>query len=204
MKRNANILEYVEKYKYKYGISYAEEGGKLVKHLSAYTVIVWIYSFFMLVLSILSFAMNFAAGALDYSYLSNVFFTTIACAVTMVIAAAFFVCKKKIIGCVIAIITQPVIVLAYKPISVYGAGYLPSFYWKFLVPAILFIIFATWLICVLIRARVKNNNIYDMLVEGLYKQYGTRNGEKLNEDEWNEFLTNYNPHKQITQEDIHK
>ncbi len=198
MKRNANILEYVEKYKYKYGIKYAEEGGALVKHLSVYTGIVWVYSFFILVLSILSFALNFAAGKLDYSYLSNIFITTIVCAVIMVVAAAFFVCKQKIIGLIIGIIVQPFIVLTYKPISVYGAGYLPSFYWKFLVPAMVFIILAAFLFIVLIRAKVKTNKIYDMLVEGLYKQYGTHDGEKLTDSEWNDFLTNYNPHKPIT------
>ncbi len=198
MKKNANILDYVEKYKYKYGIKYAEDGGALVKHLSVYTGIVWVYSFFVLVLSILSFAMNFAAGVLEYSSLSNVFITTIACAVLMIAAAALFVCKQKTIGLIVGIISQPIIVLTYRPISVYGAGYIPSFYWKFVVPSILFIILAAFLLMVLIRAKVKTNKIYSMLVEGLYKQYGTRDGEKLTDDEWQVFLTNYNPYKQVT------
>lgn len=198
MKKNANILDYVEKYKYKYGIKYAEDGGALVKHLGVYTGIVWVYSFFILALSILSFAMNFAAGVFSYSDFSNVFLTTVLCTALMITAAIFFVCKQKIIGLIIGIISQPIAVLNYMPISVYGAGYMPSFYWKFLVPAILFIIFAVFLLIVLIRAKVKTNKIYDMLVEGLYKQYGTRDGEKLTDDEWNEFLSNYNPYNQVT------
>ena len=44
MKKQANILEYVEKYKYKYGISYADENSNLVKKLSVVTSLVWIYS----------------------------------------------------------------------------------------------------------------------------------------------------------------
>lgn len=197
MKRQANILDYVEKYKYKYGISYAQDGGKLVKSLSVITSTVWIYSFFMLVLSILSFSMNFAAGALDYDYLSDVFITTIVCAVVMIVAAALFVCGKKIAGIIVAIVSQPFIVLAYEPISVYGIGYLPSFYWKFLIPAIVFVLVAAFLLIVLIRAKVKTNKLYNMLVEGLYKQFGTRDGEKLTDGEWEEFLTQYNPYKQI-------
>ncbi len=55
MKKNANILEYVEKYKYKYGIKYAVDGGKLVKTLGVLASIVWGYSFFMIVLSLLIF-----------------------------------------------------------------------------------------------------------------------------------------------------
>lgn len=198
MKKNKNILQYVEKYKYKYGISYAVDGGRLVKHLSVYTGIVWVYSFLVLFLSILSFALNFGAGTLEYSNLSNTFISTIGCAVIMAVAAALFICKQKIIGLIISIIIQPFIVLTYKPISVYGTGYLPSFYWKFFVPAILFVLIAAFLLIVLIRARVKTNKLYNMLVEGLYKQYGTRDGEKLTDSEWDEFLSNYNPYKQIT------
>ena len=180
------------------GISYAVDGGKLVKTLSVITGIIWIYSFFILVLSILSFGLNFGAGALNYNDFSNVFITTIVYTVVMIIAAALFVCKQKIIGLAVAIITQPFIVLTYESISVYGLGYIASFYWKFLIPAILFILFAAFLLIVLIRAIIKTNKIYNMLVDGLYKQYGTRNGEKLTDDEWQEFLTNYNPYKQIT------
>lgn len=197
MKKNINILEYVEKYKYKYGISYAQEGGKLVKVLSIITGVVWIYSFFMLALSILSFALNFSAGALEYSDLSNVFITTIICAVTMVIAAVLFVCKQKIAFCIVTIAIQPFIVLAYEPISVYGMGYVAGFYWKYAVPAILLVLFSAILLFILIRAKVKTNKLYNMLVDGLYKQYGTRDGEKLTDAEWQEFLSNYNPYKQI-------
>ena len=197
MKKNTNILEYVEKYKYKYGISYAVDGGKLVKGLTTATSNVWVYSFIMLALSILSFAMNFQGGRLDYNKLSNVFITTIVCTVAMVAAAILFICKQKIIGLAAAIITQPFIVLAYEPISVYGIGYVAGFYWKYLVPAIVFVLFATILLFVLIRANVKTNKLYNMLVDGLYKQYGKKDGETLTEAQWNEFLTQYNPYKRI-------
>lgn len=197
MKKNANILEYVEKYKYKYGISYAQEGGKLVKIISTITAIVWVYSFFMLVLSILSFAMNFAAGVLDYGDLSNVFITTIVCTAAMTVAAVLFVCKQKICACIVAIVTQPFVVLAYEPISVYGTGHLSSFYWKFAIPAALLIIFAAILLFLLIRAKIKTDKIYNSLVEGLYKQYGKKDGETLDEAQWDEFLSKYNPYKKI-------
>ncbi len=195
MKKNANILEYVEKYKYKYGIKYAEEGGKLVKTLEIMSAIVWIYSFFMLVLSILSFAMKFAAGIFEYSDFSNTFINTIICAIIMIAAAALFVCRQKITACAIAIVAQILTVLIYAPISVYGIGYVASFYWRFLIPAALLIIFAAFLSVVLIRARVKTNRLYNTLVEGIYKQYGTKDGEKLTDEQWQEFLTSYNPYK---------
>ena len=54
MKKNANILECVEKYKYKYGISYAIDGGRLVSTLSVISYFVWIYTIFMTALFIIS------------------------------------------------------------------------------------------------------------------------------------------------------
>lgn len=196
MKKNQNIMEYVEKYKYKYGISYAAEGGKLVKTLSVILQLAWVYSFFMLMLSILSFGMNFKMGALDYSDFDNAFINTIICAVAMVVSAVLFVCKQKILACIIAFVTQPFVVLTYAPISVYGTTYTNNFYWKFVIPAALIIVFSALLAFVLIRASVKTNKLYNTLVDGLYAQYGTVDGEKLTEEQWQEFLTAYNPYKQ--------
>lgn len=197
MKKNPNILEYLEKYKYKYGISYAQEGGKLVKTLSIITIILWVYSFFMLALTILSFSLNFSIGKTSYAEMGNVFITTIVCSVAMLAAAVLFFCKQKIVACIVFIVAETFVVLTYEPISVYGMGYVAGFYWKYAVPAILLVLFAAILLFILIRARVKTNKLYNMLVEGLYKQYGTRDGEKLTDAEWQEFLTQYNPYKQI-------
>ncbi len=196
MKKNANILEYVEKYKYKYGIKYAEDGGKLVKTLGVLTAIVWVYLFFMLALSIISNAINYSnLPNFEDVFSKNALINTVISAVVMIIAAAFFVCKQKIIGCVIAIIIQPLIIFVYSVEWAYGLGYLTRFYVSFLAPSLLLIIFAAFLAIVLIRAKVKTNKIYNTLIEGLYKQYGTKDGEKLTDEQWNEFLTNYNPYK---------
>lgn len=196
MKKNANILKYLEKYKYKYGISYADEGSKPVKILSVITSIVWVYSFFMLAITILSFSLNFSAGITDYAQMGGVFVSTIICTVAMLAAAILFGFKQKIIACIIAIIAEVFVVITYEPISVYGMGYVAGFYWKYAVPAAVFVLFAAILAFVLIRAKVKTNKLYNMLVEGLYKQYGTQDGEKLTDDQWQEFLTRYNPYKQ--------
>lgn len=198
MKKNENILKYLEKYKYKYGISYAEENGKLAKFFSVAVSVLWVYSFFTSVLSILSFSLNFKVGTLEYTDFDSAFITTIVCAVVMIAAAALFVCNFKVAGCITAVITQPFTVLAYENISKYGTGYLAGFYWKYLIPAILITVFSALLLTVIIRARVKTNRLYNNLIDGLYKKYGTKDGQKLTDSEWEDFLSRYNPYKQIT------
>lgn len=137
--------------------------------------------------------MVFADGA------KNSFISIIVCTVLMVIAAVFFAFKQKIIACAILVLSQPFMIFEFARSTkdVTGIGYISEFYWRHAIPSVLLIIFCTVLIIILVRAIIKTNKLYNMLEEGLYKQYGTRDGEKLNDNEWQEFLTQYNPYKQI-------
>lgn len=199
MKKNTNILEYVEKYKYKYGISYAKDGGKLVNTLSVISYIVWIYAFFMTALFIISTVLKLKYGMADFNYIANAFVTICVGTLAMVIAAVLYLCKKKIIGCALTSFAQPFVVLAYFHITRNSAGVLnTSFYWRHAVPAAVLFTLALCIMIVLIRADVKTTKLYNMLLDGLYKQYGKKDGEKLSEEEWHEFLNEYNPYKPIS------
>lgn len=193
MKKQANILEYVEKYKYKYGISYADENSSLVKKLSVVTSLVWIYSIAIFTLTVLSFSLNFYGGSMNYSEFSGVYITTIVGLVGLIVAAILYRHKQKIIGLVIATISQLAVLYAHEAISMYGINYFTGFYWKYLIPAIIFSCLAVVIIFVLVRAIIKTNRIYNMLVYALYKKYGSENGEKISEEKWQEFLKEYNP-----------
>lgn len=193
MKKQANILEYVEKYKYKYGISYADENSNLVKKLSVVTSLVWIYSIAIFTLTVLSFSLNFYGGSMNFSEFSGVYITTIVGLVGLIVAAILYRRKQKIIGLVIATVSQLAVLYVHEEISMYGLNYFAGFYWKYLIPTIVFACLAAAIIFVLVRAIIKTNRIYNMLVYGLYKKYGSENGEKLSEEQWQEFLKGYNP-----------
>lgn len=196
MKKNANILECVEKYKYKYGISYAIDGGRLVSTLSVISYFVWIYTIFMTALFIISTSFMLSVGSADFNYIANSFSTICIGAGVMIAGAVLYLCKQKILGAAATIVAQPVMVMTYFHITRNSAGILNmSFYWRHAVPAVILFGLSLWIMIVLIRAKIKTNKLYDMLVEGLYKQYGKNDGETLTETEWDEFLTQYNPHK---------
>ncbi len=195
MKKNENILQYVEKYKEKYGIKYAQKNSKSVKGLSVAFLVSWVYSFLILFLWTISFTMNFANDVHDFSDYKEVFVVTVAAAVLMLVSMVFYIFKKKVVSSAVAAFVQPFVVASYARISVYGMGYIASFYWAFLVPACLVVIFAAALMFILIRAEVKTNKLYKKIVDGLYDQYSTKDGEKLTEEQWQEFLSCYNPYK---------
>ncbi len=198
MKRQANILDYVEKYKYKYGIEYAKDGGKLINTLSAISYILWIYTFFMTAIFIFSTVLMLNVGQADFNHIANSFITISIGAGVMVVGAALYLCHQKIIGCALTVISQPAMVFAYYHITRDSAGQLNlSFYWRHAVPAVILLLIAVWIAVVLIRANIKTNKLYDMLVEALYKQYGKQDGESLTEEQWEDFLTKYNPYKPL-------
>lgn len=202
MKKNANILEYVEKYKYKYGISNVSDNNKIMNFLTVLAGICWCYAFFMAMVFILGTCMQLKIGHVDFEFFKNSFYSIIIGTVLMIVAAFLLCCKQKIAACITSIVSQPVMVIAFAHLMKDPIGDLKfSFYWRHAIPAILLVFFAVLVLIALINGIVKDNKLYDMLVEGLYKQYGTRDGEKLSEDEWNEFLINYNPKKQVVSED---
>ena len=198
MKKNRNILDYVEKYKYKYGISYAEDGGKLVNTMSVLMYIAWVYAFIMTAFFALGTAFRLSSDNADFGYIANSFITILSCAVVMIAGFVLCLCRKKIIGCALNAAAQPFMFFAYLHITRDSAGQLnSSFYWRHAIPAVAIFLLAVLIIAVIIRAKIKTNKIYTGLVEGLYKQYGTKDGEKLTEQELQEFLDKYNPYKPI-------
>lgn len=204
MKKNANILDYVEKYKYKYGISYANEGGKLVKSL--YRVIKCFLIYIIVCLPIVEASLLFNAQKVakttqDFSFFSihkspytAEFYIMFICFVLLI--ALLVVAKKRKMLAAAALLILPVIVWCFAVCTENqnGFGYKATFYF-IAIPAAVALLLVIALVIVLIRAKIKTDSIYNMIVEGLYKQYGVSDGEKLTEDEWIEFLSQYNPYK---------
>ena len=199
MKKNANILEYVEKYKYKYGISYADEKSTLVRRLCKFInffticMIIWTFLFCMsLLFKAQSEEFSLFAVNNDYFVYTSEYYTLLACFFLLIVTLILSKKSKYFLGLTVAIL--PVAISCFRTCTKVGLGYKSSYYIGS-VPSYIIMLLVVALIFILIRARIKTNRIYDMLVDGLYKQYGTENGEKLSEEDWQKFLKDYNPKK---------
>ena len=196
MKKNANIIEYVKKYKYKYGISNISENDRVMKMLTACAAVVWCYAFFMIMVFILGMLGKFRFGGFDFELYKRSFFVVVGGAVLMIGGAVFLCCKQRLAAAIVTIVSQPIVLVEFAYLMKDPAGKLLfSFYWRHAIPAILLVIFAILIIAAIVNGIVKDNKLYNQLVDALYKQYGTRDGEKLNEEQWQEFLSNYDPKK---------
>lgn len=192
MKKDANIMRYVEKYKYKYGISYADEKSNLVKRLYFFAKIVLIYMIgfiFVFNASLLfnSQKENFSFLHINASAYATDFYVLAACFVLLI--AALILAKKNKLFISIGLIL-PVAVECFKPATQDGLNYMTAFYLG-AIPAYVAVLLIAALVFIIIRAKLKTNGIYSMIIDILYKQYGTKDGEKLTEEQWQSFLKSY-------------
>ena len=195
MKKYQGVLERVNKVEEKYGIHYAKPDGMLCKYLSFIAGAVWIYLLFMNLVYILGVCLNLKMGLADFSYIANSFITICICTFCMIVGAALFLCKPKIAGGAVIIASLPMMIISYSHLmeDIDGLwGYNYAFYWRHAVPASILAIMLIWLLCVLIRAKVKTDRLYNKIVADLYTQYHTKDGTELDDAQWEEFLNNFN------------
>lgn len=77
-------------------------------------------------------------------------------------------------------------------------GFVASFYWRHLVPIVLLVIAITILTFIAMREKHQIEQLYKKVVENLFAEFGTKDDHKLTEQEWEEFLKNYDPYKKST------
>lgn len=195
MKKNSNVLNYVEKYKNKYGIKYAESDGKLVNALSVIYYIVFAYTVLMTALFVLGISLTTDFANIKSDAL-NSFITICGATVIMIAGLVLYICRKKVLGCIFTFCTQPFALLAFWHITRDTSGFVnTSFYWRHGVPAAILFVLAVLIFAILIRAKFKTDKLYQKLLNALYSQYGTKDGEKLTDEQWQQFLNDYNPYK---------
>ncbi len=193
MKKNQNILNYVEKYKQKNHIVYTDEKSKFFKIVKVLALVSLVYSLVVLLLWILSFSVNFSVGKLTFSKLKTEFIITIVSTVMLIGSVVLLKLKRYIPAYITAIVIETVIVFMYKSLSsINGMGYISSFYWAFLVPAILVSLFSLILLAIIFYSKHRKNRLYSEIIDILYRQHGKKDGVKLSDAEWEEFLNNYN------------
>ena len=213
MERNANILKYVEKYKHKYGISYLDKNSSAVKKIVTAIKVFLIY--IVIFLPIMEWSLllnaqkvahttdNFSFASINKSTYAAEFYIILV-SIFVLFALLFFIKKRKALS-VIALLVLPIANVCFATCTENrnGFGYKPAFYFL-TVPAVITSLLIIALLFILIRAHLKTKKLYDMIVSGLYKQYGNTDGVKMSDQEWEEFLSSYNPYQQITKDDSHK
>ncbi len=196
MKKYSGVLKKLREVEEKRGISYARTDGKLYKGIKIVHIIAAVWALIMNSLFMISIWLNFA-GTEKMAQLSNLMITVAVCSVLLLAGLILNCLKINIIGAVLSVVDGVILILTFgrQLEDVLGFwGFKPVFYWRHLIPLLLVIITAVWLAVIALREKIKTDKLYKKVLAGLYDNF--RHKEDITEvgdEEWEEFLKNYNP-----------
>ena len=198
MEMRYNILQRVRQIEEKAGIKYAKTDGKLYKSLKVVYVIAFIYSMVMNVLYLLGNLLIYS-GKESFANIKNTLITVTVATVGLIAALVFAKFKKQIWANITAVVLNlfsgVFLILTFAHLLEDDLGFLGykfSFYWRHSVPLLLIIILSIWICIIALREILKTQKQYKKVVENLYEKYNVSSeNEQLSEEEWDEFLKNY-------------
>ncbi len=203
MKYIENISQRVKKAEERAAIIYAKEDGKLYKWIKALYSVSLSVAIIMSLLYIGGRASRiFEVTALNLDVLStadiektkqSIFIIAAVCALWL-ISFIFIKLKKEIIAFILTlvpgIVSCATLINASQNTSQFNEGINTNFWLRHFIPFILAVFFIVWLLIIKIRAQHLFKTAYNNMVNSIYQQYG---GNELSEEEWEEFLSNYDP-----------
>jgi len=203
LKKNQKILDRIEFLGNKYKNAPARTDGKLFKALKVFYIIFFAYySFISLMVSLLMIlhltdSEGISKEVLKY-HLSYEGTTCVFFVITIISFVLFFV-KFKLTGLIMNIVTQPVFVILearfFKGNDFSRLNLHADYYWKHFIPALLIFAVSVFMAVIVIRERLYISREYKKITERAYGEF-KRGNDTLSEEEWNEFLENYDPRSQ--------
>lgn len=199
MKKFEGVLKRVRALEEKNGIKYAKPDGKLYKTLKVLYVLVFSYTMAINTLFLLGMWLNIDAGISKLSDIFNYLLSVSVCSVLIIAGLVFsnlrFYLTAGLLSVLPSVFLMPVYAVLLKEDfgGILGLKY--SFYYKHGIPLALMIIFMVSMTVIAKRAEIKTDRMYKKVTENLFGMYTIAEGdaENLSEEQWAEFLENYNP-----------
>ena len=202
MKKHESILKRVEAYEKKCEITYAKTNGKLFSYLRILLTLSAVYMFFINIITSMSLFLR-AASLEKYTFLSKrtlMVFTVISCFLIFSLILTYLKNNwLKLVATVCLLASNIYLIFPLYTISNNGLGFfqlVPEFYWRHFIPFVLILIFTIWMIIIIIRQEYMINLRYNTIINNLYQAYKNdpnTHFSALSEEEWNDFLENYDP-----------
>lgn len=203
MKKNANILKRVEQYKYKRGIVITDTNSSLYKAMRILATLSFIY---LMAYNLLYISSQGIALGLGWIQMNQAFVPIIFCTAFIILGYVLNCTKLKLWGCLVCIPSTIInCVLFWGTFNPNGNstdnivdatvpmlfGMPTKFYVRHIIPALLLLIFMVVMVVVDVSARIKNEKLYNHIMENLYVQYQAGKREAMSEEEWTAILNKY-------------
>ena len=201
MKKFDGVLQRVRLLEEKRGISYAKPDGRLYKTLKVFATILFVYTFIMNLMFIMSMFLLPMIQDVKLSDVMNLIITVSVCSVLSLVGFILTYCRKYLVGGILTVLpmlfTIPSFALPLADDLNGFLGYKISFYWRHFGPIVITSILVIWMTVIAVRANVKTDRMYKKVCENLFNIFKVSEGEveNITEEQWTEFLANYNPDK---------
>lgn len=202
MKKYDSILKRVEAYEKKCEIVYAKTDGKLFKGLRALLTLSVIYMFCINMLTCLSlFAKATALGKYNVMDKSSLIVMTVVIVLSLSLMILTYLKNDwiKLVASLCLFAANIYLIIPLYSISNDGLGFFrlsPVFYWGHLIPFVFIFIFTLWMAVIILRQKYMVNIRYNIIINNLYQAYKNDNSSQfatVSEEEWNDFIENYDP-----------
>ena len=194
MKMQESVLVRVRMVEEKNGIKYAKTDGRLHKVMRVLYTLFFAYT--------MGINLIFIAGMLMLHYgtdnFPNVMNTLITvCVCTGLIIAGYVLSffRFKLIAGIISVVPEIFLIVTFGSVmrdTLGFMGFIPSFFWRHLIPLSLMVITMTVAVFIAVRARIKTERQYKKVMDNLYRIYN-ENGGDITDDQWDNFLKEYDP-----------
>ena len=192
MKKLEGVLKKVRETEYKKGIVYENSDGNLCKTLNIFYILAGAFALLMNLFFLISYIFVY----IDKN--DNIYKVISVSVLSIFLIAGFILGKTKLIYTPFALNILSacglIVIFAKECEKVAFREYSSVFYWRHLIPLLIVLITSVWIFIIKLRAKIKTNRLYKKVESDIYKEFCSQNAE-FTEEEWQEFIKNYDPDK---------
>lgn len=189
MKKNQIIMNRVEQYEYKKGISYLKTDGKFYLTLKVLISIFFAWAISMNMLAVLSWGIRI--GNESFKHVANEFFTLLSFGVLSIIGFVLIFTKLKAAGLIVSIVTSIFTIITYAPLLQDGTvilGYKTIYFTRHFIPYAMVTILAMLMFVVVLIEYFKYNKNYKRIEKNLNTEYSLMRENENLDITWEEYL----------------
>lgn len=192
MKMYDAVLQKAKSYEEKNGIYYTTTNGKMFKFLTIFACVPFLYMLLMNLVYLGSVALIYLAKDNTKNATSS-FFIVLILSLALIVGAVLFLKKFRITGVLIELVSLPLLLIAFgyylkEPVVF---SFKAAFYYRHFVPILLLFILLIIMLVITVKERIRIKQSYDRVYQNIYKEYQSLNPDSLNDEDWEEFIKNY-------------
>lgn len=194
MKMQESVLARVRMVEEKNGIKYAKPGGRLHKVMRVLYTLLFAYTMGINLIFIAGMFM-LRYGTDNFKNVTDTLITVCVCTGLIIAGYVLSFFKFKLIAGIISVIPEILLIVTFGAITQDPLGFMGFknfFFWRHFIPLALMIITMSVAVFIAVRARIKTEKQYKKVMDNLYRIYN-ENGGDITDDQWDNFLKEYDP-----------